>query len=122
MPEDDLLAGVEFSSPRPGLILMNHAAEICEGEHCCLHNPSAHRMRDWPLEFRTDRPLLCPTHGDHALVLTERLCPVDGVGCPDPDSLAYLRVHDPDDLGAWGVHGCCGHGHEPLPSNGDANA
>ena len=101
----DSLAHLEFSSPAPGVILMNHSAEACDGERCCIHNPSDHHMAGWPMAFRSDRPLLCPTHEDHALVLTERKCS-HGIGHPDPDSLAYLRLHDPDDVGAWGVHGC----------------
>lgn len=103
---DDLLAGVEFSSPRPGVVLMNHAAEVCQDGPCCIHRPSDHHMASWPMTFRPDRAILCPTHEDHALVLTERVC-AHGCGHPDPDSLAWLRQHDPSDFGGWGVHGCC---------------
>ena len=103
---DDLLASVELSSPHPGVIAMNHAAEVCEAGPCCIHRPSDHHMVGWPMAFRTDRAMRCPTHGDHALVLTERVCE-HGCGHPDPDSLTWLWLHDPEDCGAWGVHGCC---------------
>lgn len=103
--DDDLLAGVEFSSPHPGVILINHSPEVCAGSPCCIHAPSTHHMTGWPMTFRSDRPLLCPTHGTHALVLTERVC-CHGCGHPDPDSLAWLLEHDPFDDGAWGAHGC----------------
>jgi len=103
---DDLLANVEFSSPRPGIVQMTHAAEICDGEPCVIHSPSDHHMADWPTTFRSDRAMLCPTHKNHALVLTERICQ-HNCGHPDPDSLTWLRLHDPLGLGAWGTHGCC---------------
>lgn len=104
-PAGDLVGNVELSSSRPVAVQVNHAAKACEGGHCCIHNPSDHHMAAWPLTFRTGRAIPCPTHGDHGLVLTERLCP-HGVGHPDPDSLAWLRRHDPAGVGGWGVHGC----------------
>lgn len=103
--EEDLLAHIEFSSPRAGLVVSNHSAAICAGSRCCIHNPSEHHMREWSMAYRTDRALRCPTHLVHGLVLTERICP-HGVGHPDPDSLSYLKEHDPEGWGAWGIHGC----------------
>lgn len=96
---------MEISSPRPGVVVANHAATVCQGGPCCIHNPSEHHMKEWQMVFRSDRAVLCPTHGDHALTLTERVCK-HGCGHPDPDSLAWLEEHDPE--GGWGVHGCCG--------------
>lgn len=77
-----------------GAVLRTHPAAQCSGEHCVMHNPSDHHMRDWPLNWRGDRGIM------------ERLCP-HGIGHPDPDSLAHLeRVGTPDD-GTHGCDGCC---------------
>lgn len=80
-----------------------HGPDRCAGRPCCVHNPSDHGMRDFPLYFRMDR-------GGFA----ERVCP-HGVGHPDPDSLDYFAQQSSLDVGtfreerAWlGVHGCCG--------------
>lgn len=69
-----------------------HSRDRCEGQACVIHNPSDHKMRDWPLNWRGDRGLM------------ERICP-HGIGHPDPDDLAY---QDPDGSKAIGVHGCDG--------------
>jgi hypothetical protein len=76
----------------------SHAKKQCKAsrkagapKHCAVHNPSKHKMRDWPLN-------LCET------TLLERLC-THGVGHPDPDSAAYLNWRDGD--GGWDIHGCC---------------
>ena len=69
-----------------------HDAEACAGQHCTLHNPSDHHMRDWPLTLRET-------------TLMERKCP-HGIGHPDPDSLAHLQRVAPG--GAWDIHGCDG--------------
>jgi hypothetical protein len=99
------LEDMELSSPRPGVVVMNHAPHLCEGGFCPIHNPSNHHMRDWPITFRSDRTVWCPAcEREHGLVLTERICDC-GIGHPDPDSLAYLNLHAP---GGWGTHGCCG--------------
>lgn len=63
-----------------------HDPELCEGEYCCIHNPSDHHMRDWPQNWRQDRRLM------------ERICP-HGVGHPDPDEINPDTVH--------GCDGCC---------------
>jgi hypothetical protein len=77
-------------------IFIVHPQRVCEGDFCCLHNPSDHHMRDRPLNIRSDR-------GDD---LAERIC-VHGVGHPDPDSLAFIKRQDP--ANTWsGIHGCDG--------------
>lgn len=74
-----------------------HPAAKCAGETCCIHNPSDHPMREFPLYWRADRALM------------ERICP-HGTGHPDPDDLAYKKRS----LGAgyrnyaFGTHGCDG--------------
>ena len=67
-----------------------HDSTKCAGYPCVMHRPSAHHMRDWPLNWRGDKRVM------------ERTCP-HGVGHPDPDDAAYQHR-----LGrAWmTVHGC----------------
>ncbi|QGT55147.1 hypothetical protein SEA_FORZA_186 [Gordonia phage Forza] len=70
-----------------------HELTQCEGEHCVIHNPSAHHMRAWTLHWRDDRHIF------------ERLCPAHGTGHPDPDQFAFWEKTDQE----WQkVHGCCG--------------
>ncbi len=99
-----------------GLTLMNvHGRERCEGRGipCCIHEPSIHHMREWPMNWRSDTGVM------------ERICP-HGTGHPDPDHMAYVRSLTPEhecpdeypgDEGgecpyphlSWqGVHGCDG--------------
>lgn len=69
-----------------------HPNYLCEGRHCVIHNPSDHKMREWPLNYRADKGMM------------ERICP-HGIGHPDPDDLAYHESIGND----WvGVHGCDG--------------
>ena len=80
-----------------GLTLMNvHGRDKCEGRGipCCIHEPSGHHMRSWPLNWRSDTRVM------------ERICP-HGVGHPDPDHMAYV-VSVSDDNAWQGVHGCDG--------------
>ena len=75
-----------------GQVITTHAESQCKGQYCCIHNPSNHHMRDWPMKWRDDTGVM------------ERICPC-GVGHPDPDDLAYNIKIGQD----WkGVHGCCG--------------
>jgi hypothetical protein len=71
---------------------------------CCIHNPSDHHMRSWPLNWRGDTGVM------------ERLCP-HRTGHPDPDHLAFIefaagqRVAD-----GQRQHGCrCGCCKPPGP-------
>lgn len=63
-----------------------HSPSVCAGEHCCIHNPSAHHMAEWPQNFREDRGMM------------ERLC-AHGIGHPDPDDPTTDTTH--------GCDGCC---------------
>jgi hypothetical protein len=63
-----------------------HDPTTCDGQPCCIHNPSDHHMRTWPQNWRSDRRLM------------ERMCP-HGIGHPDPDDLNPNKVH--------GCDGCC---------------
>lgn len=75
-----------------GRVLTTHPAWRCEGEYCCVHNPSNHHMRTWDLNWRDDRGRM------------ERLCP-HGIGHPDPDALAFRARNG---MNADDVHGCDG--------------
>ena len=79
-----------------GEVLANvHDPSQCEGEACCIHNPSDHHMIDWPQHWRGDRGIM------------ERICP-HGVGHPDPDDLDFIaRTRGIDAAYDEGVHGCC---------------
>jgi len=72
--------------------LETHDEAQCRGHHCCIHNPSNHHMRDWPMNWREDTGVM------------ERIC-THGVGHPDPDDAAHKVRGGRADLT---VHGCCG--------------
>ena len=76
-----------------GQIIRVHTKDKCEGNHCVIHNPSDHIMRDFPTHWRDDRNMM------------ERICH-HGVGHPDPDDLAYKKDNNLPDSN--GIHGCCG--------------
>lgn len=99
-----------------GLTLMRvHGRDKCDGRGvpCCIHDPSDHGMRTWPMNWRSDTGVM------------ERICP-HGIGHPDPDHMGYVRSLTPEhecpdeypgDEGGdcphphleWqGVHGCDG--------------
>ena len=76
-----------------GTIIYNiHNIEQCKGRNCTIHNPSKHHMTEWPLHWRSDRKIF------------ERIC-IHGVGHPDPDSLYYEELLNPE---YCDTHGCCG--------------
>jgi hypothetical protein len=76
------------------VLLKTHAPEQCQGEPCCIHNPSSHHMLDWPLNWRED------------IGVMERICP-HGVGHPDPDDAAHKRRIGRAVLTVHGCDGCC---------------
>lgn len=74
--------------PGTGQRLVNlHSPARCRGENCCIHRPSNHSMRGWPMNWRADRGIM------------ERICP-HGIGHPDPDDPTTDTIH--------GCDGCCG--------------
>lgn len=99
----------EMRSPAPGVVQVNHAPSLCEGQYCVIHNPSDHHMKTWPTTFRSDRARILSAdlfYGGVAFVLTERICE-HGVGHPDPDSIAYARKIGGNEFAEIeGVHGC----------------
>lgn len=79
-----------------GQRLLVHAKGDCRGEHCVIHNPSDHSMRDFPTHWRSD------------LAMMERICP-HGVGHPDPDDLAFREsLGGPLAKHVYSMHGCDG--------------
>lgn len=98
----DEVARGEFSYAYDDFFAMGnkfHSLEACRlsreqgsPEHCFIHNPSNHHMRDWPMVIRSSS-------------LIERTCE-HGVGHPDPDSARFLNWRDGSLF--WGVHGCDG--------------
>ena len=62
-----------------------HPRAQCEGRGipCCIHDPSPHHMRDWPMLWRADTGVM------------ERTCP-HGTGHPDPDHLAWVTSLTPE--------------------------
>jgi len=104
-PEFDLIGNVHVAEPVFGIqvgqtILQTHPVSQCQGQPCCIHNPSNHPLKKAPLNWRADRYLM------------ERICP-HGVGHPDPDDLAHkLRVlgslrFKRYALDRHGCDGCC---------------
>jgi DNA-directed RNA polymerase subunit RPC12/RpoP len=75
-------------------VLKTHPESKCAGRACVIHNPSDHKMRDFPLNWRSDTYLM------------ERTCP-HGVGHPDPDDLAYHLSNGEDWKAVHGCDGCC---------------
>ncbi len=69
-----------------------HPQAWCEGEHCCIHNPSQHPLNTRPLNWR-----------GHVM---ERVCQ-HGVGHPDPDDSAWRRRQGKPVRGVHGCDGCC---------------
>lgn len=85
------IIGMPFGSP-----LITHPPQDCAGRTCCVHNPSEHKMRTWPQNWRADRRLM------------ERICE-HGIGHPDPDDLAFKRLRfGPEYSWGEGIHGCDG--------------
>jgi hypothetical protein len=86
----------EWYQTGTGQTVSVHTEDKCEGEHCCIHNPSDHHMKDWPTLWRDDRKLM------------ERICE-HGVGHPDPDDLAFKeRMFGKKVAETEAIHGCDG--------------
>lgn len=83
-----------------GNAVRTHSRDVCLDRPCVIHEPSGHKMRTWPMNFRFDK-----------MALVERLC-THGVGHPDPDSVHYFEMmYERTGLVRYygmGVHGCDG--------------
>lgn len=90
-----------FGIQRGAAVLKNvHPPEKCAGRPCVIHNPSNHHMREWKLNWRSDKGLM------------ERICPEHGIGHPDPDDADW---HISEGRGWQAIHGCCGGCSPPRP-------
>lgn len=80
MPATEPLFGIHMGETD----LHTHPVSRCQGRDvpCCIHSPSDHHMRDWPMLWRSDTGVM------------ERTCP-HGVGHPDPDHMAYVTSLTP---------------------------
>lgn len=67
---------MDMISLHDGRILQVHGADQCRLEHCCIHNPSDHPLKDRPLSW--SQPI-------HTMF---RMCEHD-LPHPDPDDLEY---------------------------------
>lgn len=75
-----------------------HDPSHCEGEICCIHNPSDHVMKDFKKLFRSR----------FGMPLIERICP-HGVGHPDPDHLSSYKEKYGEKAARYeSIHGCDG--------------
>lgn len=93
-PDYEIAGDLTFESAT-GALLQIHRQEACTPP-CPFHAPSDHHMVSWALHWRPDRGI------------TERICP-HGVGHPDPDTMAYLRVRIGEHKAYYeGIHGCDG--------------
>lgn len=73
-------------------LLWVHSAMRCQGEICCIHNPSQHHMVTWPQAWRDD------------VGVVGRVCP-HGMWHPDPDDLKVRAGWTGDH--AHTCDGCC---------------
>ena len=84
-----------------GVEILAHPPQDCEGQACCVHNPSAHHMRGWIQEWRGDKARM------------DRTCRHE-IGHPDPDHIEYVyRTHGHVKASIQSVHGCDGCCREP---------
>ena len=90
-----LVNGMERWTTDQEYTFLTHSGGQCFGQNCCIHNPSDTHMKDWPLNWRSDRGMM------------ERICE-HGVGHPDPDDYAYHKSRNFNGSGddGYGVHGC----------------
>jgi len=80
-----------------------HDPESCEGDDCCIHHPSPHHMRGWPLLWRQKSEPF-----EIGPPLMERVCE-HGVGHPDPDHITWVeKARGKEAADVESVHGCDG--------------
>lgn len=73
-----------------------HQTDRCAGRPCVIHNPTDHKMREWPFQVR-----MC-----WGVILFERICE-HGTGHPDPDQRPFWDEIGRTDLDQHGCCGCC---------------
>ena len=82
--------------------LRTHLPHKCRGQFCCIHNPSPHHMRDWPLVWNERKNLM------------ERVCE-HNLAHPDPDDATYKRRAGLTFLTEHECDGCCNPPETLLP-------
>lgn len=85
-----------YSMP-DGSLLRTHPDDRCQGEFCCVHNPSAHPLNTAPLSW------------DGEKLVMSRMCAHD-IAHPDPDHIAFSRAISEADATVQAEHtcdGCC---------------
>lgn len=75
-----------------------HNRLLCQGDYCCVHNPSNHPLKNAPLNWRADRGMM------------ERICS-HGVGHPDPDDMLFKKTNNIPYDSIHGCDWCCVGGH-----------
>lgn len=108
-PDEDLAKlaadAIDLITLHDGRLLSTHGPLSCKwDEHCCIHKPSDHPLKDAPLNWRESGPFdWKPSH-------MERMCP-HGIGHPDPDSLRFIESKMGTDVAetvsTHGCDGCC---------------
>ena len=73
------------------LFLRTHGPGECSGPFCVIHNPSDHPLNDAPLNWRSDKGVICP----------------HGIGHDDPDDVAHRQRMGATHAGVHGCDGCC---------------
>jgi hypothetical protein len=76
------------------VLVQVHDPGKCEGSPCTVHGPSDHHMREWPLEWQSDRNRF------------DRIC-LHGEGHPDPDQFAFWRETHEEHRAWHPCDGCC---------------
>lgn len=89
---------MEYFTCSDGLQILVHNEEHCDGNGCCIHSPSDHHMKEWPLVWDQENKQM------------QRVCQ-HGCCHPDPDDVAF-RARRPDYVQSangskhW-CDGCC---------------
>lgn len=87
-----------------GTVLLNvHTEDVCQGQPCCIHNPSGHHMADWPPRWHNYSKQMW------------RTCP-HGFVHPDPDDAWFIRRrYSEQEIIIRFSHGCDGCCLPPTP-------
>lgn len=88
-----------------------HKRKYCIGEHCALHNPSDHPLKDARIALRGRSPFSMKPTG-----FAERICE-HGIGHSDPDSVAFYDSIGEEGTGVHGCDGCCTGNYDAVQSS-----
>lgn len=85
----------DMISMRGNLLLKTHAETVCQGQTCCIHNPSDHHMSGWDQQW------------DPQAEVMYRICEHESLH-PDPDDI-YVRANR--GMVSHPCDGCCDPNH-----------